>query len=77
MLLLPLFVLVFGDEPPTTGASADAAWAWTLVIKVETQQGSLYIQNICSRFIKFTFLFYNSLALQVGLMFGGEMFMFC
>lgn len=33
-LLLPLFVVVFGDEPPTTGASADAAWTWTVMMKV-------------------------------------------
>lgn len=33
-LLLPLFLLVFDDEPPAAGAPARAAWAWTTSLKV-------------------------------------------
>lgn len=33
-LLLPLFVFVFGDEPPPAGESASAAWGWVVSVKV-------------------------------------------
>ncbi len=33
-LLLPLFVFVFGDEPPPAGESASAAWGWVVSMKV-------------------------------------------
>lgn len=38
-LLLPLFVLVFGDEPPAA-ASAHAAWAWVVSVKVRLLNAS-------------------------------------
>eukprot|EP00208_Stichococcus_sp_RCC1054_P005886 CAMPEP_0206144266 /NCGR_PEP_ID=MMETSP1473-20131121/23556_1 /ASSEMBLY_ACC=CAM_ASM_001109 /TAXON_ID=1461547 /ORGANISM="Stichococcus sp, Strain RCC1054" /LENGTH=1146 /DNA_ID=CAMNT_0053540037 /DNA_START=541 /DNA_END=3978 /DNA_ORIENTATION=- len=34
LILVPMFVLVFDDEPRAAGATADAAWGWHISLKV-------------------------------------------
>lgn len=35
LILVPMFVLVFDDEPRAAGATADAAWGWHISLKVQ------------------------------------------